>query len=596
MCETVSGAAAHPHPAATEESVQHPGPADAQGAQNWLEEAGKIKPPPIAAPQEQWMDYAENVAKAANLPAGLVTEMIQSKGAANASGSHAAGDGTGEQVYGPLSVHGGLLEGGVYGETSHALKDSAGKALTAEAMSDPAKAITAGVQHLKQLVDLYEGDTTKALNHYETGDATNSEHPLKSWCDGSTCPDDTEAHAATHGAEASKPVFKMRTDEAESAGVSTAAASAGHGGHGGSTVTESATATAGGHGGHGGGATETATATAGGHGGHGGGATETATATAGGHGGHSGGATETATATAGGHGGPGGGTITESATAAAGGHGGHGGGATETATAIETAGGHGGHGGGATETATAAAGGHGGGVHAQQGSAPKHGLTGLGTDRSLGEYITPDSHGPSQHIGESHGLGFLMHRPTHDAAMETVFGSPSSEVISSIQSTLEKTGTYLNNKPDTEKIKGAYLTGNMLMKQAMLPAGSFGSEKEAGAVYAQAKLKAIDGDVAGLKSLIASNGGDTFGLTDDQLLNVWATNEHNNLHGILDAGSTIGQSIHMTSLNDGAKDKTAKGTLGGYNDKGAYPQWGWFEDAKSVTTLFGVQARQGQAA
>ena len=542
MCETVSGAAAHPHPAATEESVQHPGPADAQGAQNWLEEAGKIKPPPIAAPQEQWMDYAENVAKAANLPAGLVTEMIQSKGAANASGSHAAGDGTGEQVYGPLSVHGGLLEGGVYGETSHALKDSAGKALTAEAMSDPAKAITAGVQHLKQLVDLYEGDTTKALNHYETGDATNSEHPLKSWCDGSTCPDDTEAHAATHGAEASKPVLKMRTDEAESAGVSTAAASAGHGGHGGSTVTESATAAAGGHGGHGGGATETATAIE-----------------------------------------------------AAGGHGGHGG-ATETATAIETAGGHGGHGGGATETATAAAGGHGGGVHAQQGSAPKHGLTGLGTDRSLGEYITPDSHGPSQHIGESHGLGFLMHRPTHDAAMETVFGSPSSEVISSIQSTLEKTGTYLNNKPDTEKIKGAYLTGNMLMKQAMLPAGSFGSEKDAGAVYAQAKLKAIDGDVAGLKSLIASNGGDTFGLTDDQLLNVWATNEHNNLHGILDAGSTIGQSIHMTSLNDGAKDKTAKGTLGGYNDKGAYPQWGWFEDAKSVTTLFGVQARQGQAA
>lgn len=430
MCDPIGGQSAHHFAVATESAATHQVGPTAGNNPNWLEEAEKIQTPALMAPQQEWFDYAEKLAGVADVPSGLVTDMIKSKGSANALGGHSAGDGTGEQVFGPLSVHGGLLEGGIYAETTHGLKNAEGAALTPEDMRDPAKAMLAGIQHLKQLVEHYGGDTTKAINHYETGEANNSQHALSHWCEGSSCSEQpaSQNHGAHHG---------LHTPHTQ----------ASHG-------------------------------------------------------------------------------------------------------------------------------------------ADHHGMTGLGVGQSLGEYITPDSTTASQHIGEGHGMGFLMHRATHDAAIETVFKKPASEVLSSVQSTLENTGTYLGNKTDTEKIKGAYLTANMLMKQGMLPATLFGSEKDAGSTYAQAKLKAIDGDVTGLRKLIESKGGSTFGLKADQLLNVWATNEHNNLHSALDAGSPIGQTIHMTSLNDKAQDGTAKGKLGGYNDRGEYPQWNWFEDAKSVGHLF----------
>jgi len=568
MCDPVAGAAPHLHADVTEavESSAHTASVAAEttktvGAEesetaarqassasgqnaNWLEEAEKIKAPPLAAKPNDWTAYAEQLAKAAGISEGMVTDMIQTKKVPTPIESHAADDGSNELVHGLLSVHGGLLEGGSFGDTSHALKNSAGNPLTAADMKDPGKATLAGVQHLKQLIDAYNGNETLALNHYQTGDPRNSNHPLKDWCDPAFCDGSDKEHKAHTQGSATEDTPQL-VEKLESAGASSKHEKHDHtpatGGDSHQLVEKLQSA----------------------------GASSAA-------------GSEMSSS-----------VEQPSGTRAE---------ANSEDEAVESASASHAHGSGessksnpgllpdnpfASSESTHSA--HGASEHSSSGSHSQTGVTretGLGTDRSLGEYITPDSHGPSQHIGESHGLGFLMHRPTHDAAMETVFGKPASEVISSIQSTLEQTGTYLGNKPDTEKIKGAYLTGNMLMKQAMLPASMFGSEQDAGRAYAQAKLSAIDGDVAGLKNLIEQKGGDTLGLSDEQLRNVWATNEHNNLHGILDAGSPIGQSIHMTSLNDNAGDGTPKGTMGGYNDKGAYPQWGWFNDIQDIGSKF----------
>jgi len=608
MCETVAGGVSHHHvepPVITENTVQppvlpspaashaHSAEADttpknsvtssAPAGNNWLEEAEKIQAPAHSeVPRGLWIDYAEKVAKVAGLPEGMVTEMMSIKNARSPIDAYAAGDGTGEQVYGLLSVHGGLLEGGTYGETSHALKDAAGNALTPADMKDPAKSTLAGIQHIKQLVDEYDGDITQALNHYETGEATNNDHSMKDWCDGYSCTTETGSHGAKdhHGSASedtgvqfkSAGVVEQLMSPENKASLESVGAKHTEQHHDYGSDTHHAEATSHSDGGKKG-AEHQASSSAGTQAAHDANSRS-------GHGeghGHHGAASTSGTKPAD--------ASSQSSHNEGGGH--HGGkhgesSATHTAhqptskaqevTDNEAHGAHGAHG----EFKPSGTSSHTGVT----------GITGLGTDKSLQEYITPDSHSPSQHIGESHGLGFLMHRPTHDAAMETVFGKPASEVISSIQSTLEQTGTYLGNKPDTEKIKGAYLTGNMLMKQAMLPASLFGSEQNAGRAYAEAKLTAIDGDVAGLRNLIEQNGGDTLGLSDEQLRNVWATNEHNNLHGILDAGSPIGQSIHMTSLNDNAGDGTPKGTMGGYNDKGEYPQWGWFEDIQDIGSRF----------
>lgn len=612
MCDPVAGAAPHLHAdvteavesssqgafaatettkaAKSEESETAAPQTSSAGAQNtnWLEDAEKIKAPALGADQKDWIAYAEQLAKTAGISEGMVTDMIRTKKVPSPIESHAANDGSNEAVHGLLSVHGGLLEGGSFGDTSHALKDSTGKALTAADMKDPqdpGKATLAGVQHLKQLIDHYNGNEIQALNHYQTGDPANSNHPLKDWCGDDYCTTETGSHDGKHhqGSPTEDSDFHLKSaDVAEqfmSKGIkasleSIGAKDAGH---------HPAFTTSSGSGNHHAeatshtdgsqkGAEHQASSFAGtqaahqasGHSGHG---EDT------GH--HDGGAASASSTK------PAEASSQSSHNEGGGHHGGEHGGSSSAHTAHQPMA----KAQEATDTKTHGA--HGefkpSGTQSQEGVT---GITGLGTDKSLQEYITPDSHSPSQHIGESHGLGFLMHRPTHDAAMETVFGKPASEVISSIQSTLEQTGTYLTNKPGTEKIKGAYLTGNMLMKQAMLPANLFGSEQNAGSAYAQAKLSAIDGDVASLRNLIEQKGGDTLGLSDEQLRNVWATNEHNNLHGILDAGSPIGQSIHMTSLNDNAGDGTPKGTMGGYNDKGEYPQWGWFEDIQDIGSKF----------
>jgi len=45
----------------------------------------------------------------------------------------------------------------------------------------------------------------------------------------------------------------------------------------------------------------------------------------------------------------------------------------------------------------------------------------------------------------------------------------------------------------------------------------------------------------------------------------------------------------MTSLNmndEWTQSDGPTGTMGGYNNKGEYPQWGWFESAQQYSSMF----------
>jgi hypothetical protein len=78
-------------------------------------------------------------------------------------------------------------------------------------------------------------------------------------------------------------------------------------------------------------------------------------------------------------------------------------------------------------------------------------------------------------------------------------------------------------------------------------------------------------------------------LTDQELIHLWGMNEHWNLHAILFGNPKVYNVVHITSLNDKAGDGTPHGKLGGYNDKGQYPQWGWREQVGGYNALLGIK-------
>lgn len=447
---------------------------------------GASTPPPINASQSEWLDYAAAEAESHGIPGAVVTSLIRSKGAPNFGGSILSSDGSGERLYGPMLVHGGLLEGGVFAmQGTHGLENDDGQPLNAVDLKDnPAAGIRAGIQHLKQLKDMYQGDLQKAINHYETGDPDNSDHPLGNVVEEcSTGCESTEPAATNHG---------NKTKQAHGTGHD---AEKGH-------------------------------------------------SAAHGHSGTSGGTQSQ------------GGSVPVS---------------HKTTHAPSTQGHGNGHGNHSTTPSTSYSG---------SSAGP---LTG---DIDPGE---GSSH-PNDHVGDaSHGHGYLLNADAHNAAMATMFGRPAGETIDYLIKTLDSMGAYNKGQNEEQKLKGAYLIANLVMKHNMAPPGLFANETEAGVFYGQAKLMAMDNDADGLRDLIESKGGNTFGLGDAELVNIWGTNEHNNLHAIMFGNRDLANAVHMTSLNDNdghEKDGMNPGKSGGYNNKGEYPQWGWFEGLQKVGEWF----------
>jgi hypothetical protein len=64
-------------------------------------------------------------------------------------------------------------------------------------------------------------------------------------------------------------------------------------------------------------------------------------------------------------------------------------------------------------------------------------------------------------------------------------------------------------------------------------------------------------------------------------------NEHFNLHAILFGNPRVHNPNHATSLSN--KNQGQGGNaLGGFNDKGEWPQWNWLVDAQRYNGLLGV--------
>ncbi len=420
-------------------------------------------PPAANADEADWLNYAFRVAEAHGLPGHLVVALIESKGPANFSGCEPALDGSGGKLYGPMLVHSGLLEDGQWAAPGqHGLVDDNGEPLNEDdLLNNPAMGIRAGVQHLRQLVDHYDGDLQKAVNHYETGDPENPDHAL------GNISDDCEAT----GYQDSEQTHHL--EEHHGSG----------GSHGGDDQPEERS------------------------------------------------------------------NFSE----------------TEQEPQNHVA---------ACESNV--------GQHP-----PFFGYSAGGP--MTGEI--PAGKGSSHHYDHvgKHGHGFLLDADAHNSAFSKAFGKPPEEVITYVTKILEGIGAYNKGQNTEQKTIGAYLAANLVLKIAMMPPGQFGNETEAGLTYGQLKLMAMNNDADGIRNLLKREGGLDFGLTDTELTKIWGTNEHNNLHAILFGNRDLANAVHMTSLNDNdghEKDGMNPGRSGGYNNKGEYPQWGWFEGLHKVTGWF----------
>lgn len=235
-----------------------------------------------------------------------------------------------------------------------------------------------------------------------------------------------------------------------------------------------------------------------------------------------------------------------------------------------------------------------------------------------------------------------MINPTKLDPIFTKLGLPSYE---DIITKLDSINAFLPGQPSQKKLAVAYTTLTLVGKLKTLPASKFVTNcpkwneensdhsrcAEAGKVYGLMKYNSIIRNFSKVKSLMDEHGGNQYPLTDDEMMTLWSTNEHHNLHCCLDPGGTVGNALHMTSLNNRAHvfesicleqplkcshpeilnpvkdvvcswpetrpDRAAgdgslckNGWSGGYNDTGRNPQWNWFRSVMMLGDLLGISA------
>lgn len=153
---------------------------------------------------------------------------------------------------------------------------------------------------------------------------------------------------------------------------------------------------------------------------------------------------------------------------------------------------------------------------------------------------------------------------------------------------LDKINAYNPGQPQDRKEAGAYLALSMLAKFVVMPPAKFSDSSAASIAYGQLKTQALGGDAKAVRDSLKKFGGDPGKLSDQQLIQLWSGNEHQNLHGILFGNVDIRNAVHATSLSDNNGADKTKTNLGGFNDRGEWPQWGWFEAAKKYRQLLNV--------
>lgn len=133
--------------------------------------------PPEPLDQQQMMDIAEGFAMEMDVPFDFVKAIILAKLEYYYHGRvGTTNDGLNAGTYGPMEVHEGLLEGGIWADTA-GVTGPDGELLSAEDIeTNEELGIYAGIKHFSNLVLLYDGDPKQALNHYMTGNPSDSSH------------------------------------------------------------------------------------------------------------------------------------------------------------------------------------------------------------------------------------------------------------------------------------------------------------------------------------------------------------------------------------------------------------------------------------
>ena len=149
---------------------------------------------------------------------------------------------------------------------------------------------------------------------------------------------------------------------------------------------------------------------------------------------------------------------------------------------------------------------------------------------------------------------------------------------------LDAVNAYNDGQSREQKIAGAYIAYATAGKLMTMPAANFPSEEAASVAYGALKRAGMAEDAATIRSILSQNGGNALGLSDQQLIELWGGNEHWNLHAVLFSNPGVHNTVHITSLSDN-NGRDANRNLGGFNDKGEWPQGGWFEDARGYNAL-----------
>ena len=201
-----------------------------------------------------------------------------------------------------------------------------------------------------------------------------------------------------------------------------------------------------------------------------------------------------------------------------------------------------------------------------------------------------------------HYTSGIIGRPQNTAELDDIFvtmgfdrilgAGNSNSMYQNMVSKLEANNAYNGGQPAFKKWLGIYPAYSTAAKLCILPATNFKDPLVAANAYGKLKRYAMECNIGQVKRIISENGGNSGVLSDMQLLALWASNEHMNLHAVVFGSENIRHTIHITSLNDNAEgltDVCPTGWCGGFNDKGQWPEADfWFKEAGAYNQRLGI--------
>jgi hypothetical protein len=213
-------------------------------------------------------------------------------------------------------------------------------------------------------------------------------------------------------------------------------------------------------------------------------------------------------------------------------------------------------------------------------------------------------------------------------------------------SKLTEKNQFTHGQPPNKQLAVAYLVLSTIAKLKILPGELFekqcpnwisnqGNDKScnaAGKAYGLMKYHSIRREWPKVSAIIKQHGGNDHGLSPEEIMTLWAANEHHNLHCCLNPAGDVGNAVHMTSLNnrahvtpttpgkcessvfqcrhpevldptkdivcewpdirkkrndmaDGDGSLCNEGWHGGYNDTGRHHQHGWYRNVMNLKNL-----------